>query len=81
MTSFNLNQWDEWLRKVQEIWLLKLPEGNSPKIIDPHWFKLNDVMRELNYQDGRRQVNNDYSPCGNFSNHISGTSLNHLSEW
>ena len=27
MTSFNLNQWDEWFRKVWEIWLLKLPQG------------------------------------------------------
>ena len=32
-----------------------------------HWFKLNDViltfsLRELNYRDGRRQINNDYSP-------------------
>ena len=26
-TSFNLNQWDEWFRKVWEIWLLKLPQG------------------------------------------------------
>jgi len=25
-TSFNLNQWDEWFRKVREIWLLKLPK-------------------------------------------------------
>jgi len=25
-TSFNLNQWDEWFRKVREIWLLKLPQ-------------------------------------------------------
>jgi hypothetical protein len=26
MTSFNLNQRDEWIRKVREIWLLKLPQ-------------------------------------------------------
>ena len=26
-TSFNLNQWDEWFRKVREIRLLKLPQG------------------------------------------------------
>ena len=25
-TSFNLNQWDEWFRKVREIWLLKLTQ-------------------------------------------------------
>jgi hypothetical protein len=25
-TSFNLNKWDEWFRKVLEIWLLKLPQ-------------------------------------------------------
>ena len=29
--------------------------------------------------DCRQQVNNDYSPCGNFSNHISRTFLNHSS--
>ena len=29
MTSFNLNQWDEWFRKVWEIWLLKLPQGRT----------------------------------------------------
>jgi hypothetical protein len=23
---FNLNQWDKWIRKVREIWLLKLPQ-------------------------------------------------------
>jgi hypothetical protein len=23
----NINQWDEWFRKVWEIWLLKLPQG------------------------------------------------------
>jgi hypothetical protein len=35
MTSFILNQWDEWFRKVQEIWLLELPQGgNSPNIFD-----------------------------------------------
>jgi hypothetical protein len=28
-TSFNLNQWDEWFRKVWEIWLLKLPYGGN----------------------------------------------------
>jgi len=26
-TSFNLNQWNEWFRKVREIWLLKLQQG------------------------------------------------------
>jgi hypothetical protein len=26
-TSFDLIQWDEWFRKVREIWLLKLPQG------------------------------------------------------
>ena len=26
-TSWNVNQWDEWLRKVREIWLTKLPQG------------------------------------------------------
>ena len=25
-TSFYINQWDEWFRKVWEIWLLKLPQ-------------------------------------------------------
>jgi hypothetical protein len=31
--------------------------------------------------DCRRQVYNDYSPCGNFSNHISRTFRNHSSHW
>ena len=38
-------------------------------------------LRELNYRDCRRQVNNDYSPCGNFSKYISQTFLNHSSHW
>jgi hypothetical protein len=41
----------------------------------------NFSLRKLNYRDGRRQVNNDYSPCGNFSNHIYRTFLNHSSHW
>jgi hypothetical protein len=54
-----------------------------------HWFRLSNVMQalrffslhELNYRDGRPQVSNDYSPCGNFSNHISWTFWNHSSHW
>jgi hypothetical protein len=120
--SFNLNQWDEWFRKVWEIWLLKLPQGGlvltflngtTGEIVMQLILSCNSKTIFYKGKKILKYNNNKYCivilygfkmyllcnmcfhwllltvnknvrtnpPCGNFSNHISQTFLNHSSHW